>query len=49
MMTPYLPNHKLVVLDVDPTGVQTVHDIYVYTDWSLENIRAGLAGSEPLF
>lgn len=48
-MTPYLPKHKLVVLDDDPTGVQTVHDIYVYTDWSLENIRAGFTGSEPLF
>ena len=49
MMTPYLPNHKLVVLDDDPTGVQTVHDIYVYTDWSLESIRAGFAGEAPLF
>ena len=26
---------KIVVLDDDPTGVQTVHDIYVYTDWTL--------------
>ena len=40
MMTPYLPDHKLVVLDDDPTGVQTVHDVYVYTDWSMESIRA---------
>ena len=22
---------KIVVLDDDPTGVQTVHDVYVYT------------------
>lgn len=49
MMTPYLPNHKLVVLDDDPTGVQTVHDVFVYTDWSLESIREGFAGTEPLF
>lgn len=24
---------KIVVLDDDPTGVQTVHDISVYTNW----------------
>ena len=24
-------NRKIVVLDDDPTGVQTVHDVYVYT------------------
>ena len=24
---------KIVVLDDDPTGIQTVHGIYVYTDW----------------
>lgn len=26
-------NKKIVVLDDDPTGVQTVHDISVYTGW----------------
>ena len=26
-------NKKIVVLDDDPTGVQTVHDITVYTGW----------------
>ena len=26
-------NTKVIVLDDDPTGIQTVHDIYVYTDW----------------
>ena len=30
---------KIVVLDDDPTGVQTVHDIYVYTDWTLDSLR----------
>lgn len=35
--------HKLVVLDDDPTGVQTVHDIYVITDWTKEWIRQGLS------
>lgn len=35
-------NHKLVVLDDDPTGVQTVHDIYVITDWDKKWIKEGL-------
>lgn len=35
--------HKLIVLDDDPTGVQTVHDLFVITDWSKEWIRQGLA------
>lgn len=29
---------KVIVLDDDPTGVQTVHDIYVYTDWKQETL-----------
>jgi len=41
--------HKLVVLDDDPTGVQTVHDISVYTDWSEESIRAGFAEKNKVF
>ena len=32
-------NRKIIVLDDDPTGTQTVHDIPVYTDWSLETIE----------
>ena len=27
---------QIVVLDDDPTGVQTVHDVSVYTDWTPE-------------
>ena len=30
--------HKLIVLDDDPTGTQTVHDVYVYTDWQPETV-----------
>lgn len=30
---------KIVVLDDDPTGIQTVHDVYVYTDWELSTLR----------
>ncbi|MBN1829601.1 MAG: hydroxyacid dehydrogenase [Deltaproteobacteria bacterium] len=31
--------HKLVVLDDDPTGVQTVHSIPVYTTWNKDSLR----------
>lgn len=40
---------KLVVLDDDPTGVQTVHDVSVYTDWSRESMARGFAEKERLF
>ncbi|PKM49973.1 MAG: hydroxyacid dehydrogenase [Firmicutes bacterium HGW-Firmicutes-7] len=42
-------NDKIVVLDDDPTGVQTVHDISVYTDWSYESIRSGFAEKKKMF
>jgi uncharacterized protein YgbK (DUF1537 family) len=42
-------NKKIVVLDDDPTGVQTVHGISVYTDWSEESIAAGFAESNSMF
>ena len=31
-----------IVLDDDPTGTQTVHDVSVYTDWSVQSIASGL-------
>lgn len=40
---------KIIVLDDDPTGVQTVHDISVYTDWSMESLRRGFAEENSLF
>ncbi|MBR3195709.1 MAG: hydroxyacid dehydrogenase [Clostridia bacterium] len=40
---------KMVVLDDDPTGVQTVHDLYVYTDWSYESMRSGLLEDGHIF
>ena len=40
---------KLVVLDDDPTGVQTVHDISVFTDWSEESIREGFLEENRCF
>lgn len=40
---------KWVVLDDDPTGVQTVHGVSVYTDWTVESIRMGFAEENRLF
>lgn len=40
---------KLIVLDDDPTGVQTVHGLSVYTDWSAETIRQGFHETSRLF
>jgi uncharacterized protein YgbK (DUF1537 family) len=40
---------KIVVLDDDPTGVQTVHGVHVYTDWSLDSIREGFLAPEGMF
>ena len=42
-------HQKILVLDDDPTGVQTVHDVSVYTDWSVESIRSGFLEKERLF
>lgn len=40
---------KIVVLDDDPTGVQTVHDVSVYTDWEEDSIRQGFLEKETMF
>ena len=40
---------KVVVLDDDPTGTQTVHGIPVLTEWSVESLRAELANDGPAF
>lgn len=40
---------KLVVLDDDPTGVQTVHDTAVLTRWSPNAIDGELQSPDPLF
>ena len=42
-------NRKIVVLDDDPTGVQTVHDVYVYTRWDRETIRDAFRAPEQMF
>ena len=40
---------KVVVLDDDPTGTQTVHGIPVLTDWSVETLQAEMANDLPAF
>lgn len=40
---------KMVVLDDDPTGVQTVHDVSVYTDWSVQSLCDGLREDGHIF
>ena len=42
-------HRKVVVLDDDPTGTQTVHGVPVLTDWSLETLQAELANDLPAF
>lgn len=42
-------NKKIVVLDDDPTGVQTVHGVSVYTDWEQETFDAGFAEENSMF
>lgn len=40
---------KIVVLDDDPTGVQTVHGVSVYTDWDEVSLERGFRENAPLF
>lgn len=42
-------NKKIIVLDDDPTGVQTVHGISVYTDWTLNSIERGFEEENTMF
>lgn len=41
--------HKIVVLDDDPTGIQTIHDIAVYTDWEPQTIEKGFEEDSRMF
>ncbi len=40
---------KFVVLDDDPTGVQTVHDVSVYTNWTVASMTEGMNDPNKLF
>ncbi|MEM1483614.1 four-carbon acid sugar kinase family protein [Oscillospiraceae bacterium PP1C4] len=42
-------NRKIVVLDDDPTGIQTVHGVSVYTDWKPETVEAGFREENRIF
>lgn len=39
----------MVVLDDDPTGIQTVHGCLLITQWDEDSIRRGFADDEPFF
>ncbi|MBQ1906914.1 MAG: hydroxyacid dehydrogenase, partial [Firmicutes bacterium] len=41
--------HKIVVLDDDPTGVQTVHDVSVFTGWDRASVLEGFREDRKLF
>ncbi len=40
---------QLVVLDDDPTGIQTVHGCLLITQWDEEHVREGFADEQPFF
>jgi len=41
--------HKLVVIDDDPTGTQTVHDIELFTTWDRQTLAEALQNETRLF
>ena len=43
-----MPKTKIIVLDDDPTGSQTVHGCLLLTRWDVETLRQGLADASPL-
>jgi uncharacterized protein YgbK (DUF1537 family) len=40
---------KIIVLDDDPTGSQTVHSCLLLTRWDVETLRLGLGDDSPIF
>ncbi len=42
-------NIKMVVLDDDPTGIQTVHGCLLITQWDEASVRQGFADQQPFF
>lgn len=42
-------SRKIVVLDDDPTGTQTVHDIPVFTEYGKESVMAGMQAEQDMF
>lgn len=44
-----MTHRKLIVLDDDPTGIQTVHGCLLITDWSDQYVREAFLDDEPFF
>lgn len=42
-------NKRMVVLDDDPTGIQTVHGCLLITDWKEDNVERAMADTVPFF
>lgn len=42
-------NTRLIILDDDPTGIQTVHGCLLITDWTEEQITAAFKDDQPFF
>jgi len=42
-------NPKIIVLDDDPTGSQTVHSCLLLTRWDTDTLRVGLQDNSPIF
>jgi uncharacterized protein YgbK (DUF1537 family) len=40
---------KIIVLDDDPTGSQTVHSCLLLTRWDVETLKLGLGDATPIF
>ncbi|MGB8699475.1 MAG: four-carbon acid sugar kinase family protein [Thermosynechococcaceae cyanobacterium] len=40
---------KIIVLDDDPTGSQTVHSCLLLTRWDIDTLRLGLTDAAPIF
>ncbi|NES97664.1 MAG: four-carbon acid sugar kinase family protein [Desertifilum sp. SIO1I2] len=40
---------KIIVLDDDPTGSQTVHSCLLLTQWDVDTLRLGLQDESPIF
>jgi uncharacterized protein YgbK (DUF1537 family) len=44
-----MPKPKVIVLDDDPTGSQTVHSCLLLMQWDVETLRLGLTDEAPIF
>ena len=49
LSTPSLSAPKIIVLDDDPTGSQTVHSCLLLMQWDVETLRLGLRDAAPIF